>query len=519
MQPATSRTRFGYLTVAFTALMALTISLIFPTSATASPEDDNWPRIAGADRYETSLLVAKTAYPQANKVYLVSGQNWPDALSAASFNDGPILLVPPNDPGKAQQMVATLGTPAVTIIGGPGALPTNYDNAFPGAKRIAGADRYETSLLVAKTAYPNPDKVHAVPGWNWPDALSAASFNDGPILLIPYGKTQNQIEDQIHAHLGPAPKYVTLIGALQSVWNKHHKYGYDGEPLGREDRYGTSFSISMYAQEIGAHYQHFLVSGTNWPDGLSAASFPNGIIHLVQPGQPEKWRNWYQLEPTNSTIIGGPGALPTTSTAPQPQPQAQPATPGTGNNQNLGDCEAGPNYPNGRYWKEGWPTTYYDEQDHQTIKLCYNDATLADYHNVRSIEDEHARLLNEHRISLGLPPLRRDPELDAFARKNCERVGTIDNLGHDRAFMLTELGRRVGENATGDESGGFRYLVGAAVVTKPGNPAVTTLQSLLDSPDHRANIERSSYGSFGVGAKVYPDSQGHPIIILFEEFE
>ncbi len=299
MQPATSRTRFGYLTVAFTALMALTISLIFPTTATASPEDDNWPRIAGADRYETSLLVAKTAYPQANKVYLVSGQNWPDALSAASFNDGPILLVPPNDPGKAQQMVATLGSPAITIIGGPGALPTNYDNAFPGAKRIAGADRYETSLLVAKTAYPNPDKVHAVPGWNWPDALSAASFNDGPILLIPYGKTQNQIEDQIHAHLGPAPKYVTLIGALQSVWNKHHKYGYDGEPLGREDRYGTSFSISMYAQEIGAHYQHFLVSGTNWPDGLSAASFPNGIIHLVQPGHPEKWRNWYQLEPTN----------------------------------------------------------------------------------------------------------------------------------------------------------------------------------------------------------------------------
>ena len=57
MQPATTRTRFGYLTVAFTALMALTISLIFPTSATASPEDDNWPRIAGADRYETLSLI------------------------------------------------------------------------------------------------------------------------------------------------------------------------------------------------------------------------------------------------------------------------------------------------------------------------------------------------------------------------------------------------------------------------------------------------------------------------------
>ncbi|WP_295028751.1 cell wall-binding repeat-containing protein, partial [uncultured Mobiluncus sp.] len=380
----------------------------------------------------------------------------------------------------------------------------------------AGADRYETSLLVAKTAYPNPDKVHAVPGWNWPDALSAASFNDGPILLIPYGKTQNQIEDQIHAHLGPAPKYVTLIGALQSVWNKHHKYGYDGEPLGREDRYGTSFSISMYAQEIGAHYQHFLVSGTNWPDGLSAASFPNGIIHLVQPGHPEKWRNWYQLEPTNSTIIGGPGALPTT-TAPQPQPQQQ----GTGNNQNLGDCEAGPNYPNGRYWKEGWPTTYYDEYYHQTIKLCYNEPVLAFFHDVSAIEDEHARLLNEHRVSLGLHPLQRDPELDAFARKNCERVGTGD-LGHDRAFMLTELGRRVGENATGDASGGFHHptgITGLTEVTKQGNPAVTTLQSLLDSPPHRANIERSSYTRFGVGVSVYPSSSGNPIVTLFEEFE
>ena len=516
MQPAASRTRFGYLTVAFTALMALTVSLIFPTSATASPEDDNWPRIAGADRYETSLLVAKTAYPQANKVYLVSGQNWPDALSAASFNDGPILLVPPNDPGKAQQMVATLGTPAVTIIGGPGALPTNYDNAFPGAKRIAGADRYETSLLVAKTAYPNPDKVHAVPGWNWPDALSAASFNDGPILLIPYGKTQNQIEDQIHAHLGPAPKYVTLIGALQSVWNKHHKYGYDGEPLGREDRYGTSFSISMYAQEIGAHYQHFLVSGTNWPDGLSAASFPNGIIHLVQPGQPEKWRNWYQLEPTNSTIIGGPGALPTTTTnAPQPKPQLAIQAPG--NNPSLGDCGAGPAYPNGRYWKEGWPTTYYDEH------LCYNEPLFALLHDVSAIEDEHARLLNEHRISLGLPPLRRDPELDAFARKNCERVGTATDADHDLAFMRTELGRIIGENLTADLNGGLHRptgVTGITEVTRHGNPAVTTLQSLLESPPHRANIERPSYTRFGVGVSVYPSpSSGFLNVLLFEEFE
>ncbi len=50
MQPTIIRTRFGYLTVAFTAIAALIISLIFPTTATASPEDDNWPRVAGADR-------------------------------------------------------------------------------------------------------------------------------------------------------------------------------------------------------------------------------------------------------------------------------------------------------------------------------------------------------------------------------------------------------------------------------------------------------------------------------------
>ena len=518
MQPAITRTRFGYLTVAFTALMALTISLVFPTTATASPEDDNWPRIAGADRYETSLLVAKTAYPQASKVYLVSGQNWPDALSAASFNDGPILLVPPNDPGKAQQMVATLGTPAVTIIGGPGALPTNYDNAFPGAKRIAGADRYETSLLVAKTAFPNPDKVHAVPGWNWPDALSAASFKDGPILLVPYGKTQNQIEDQIHAHLGPTPKYVTLIGALQWAWNKHHKYGYDGEALGREDRYETSFGISMYAQEIGAHYQHFLVSGTNWPDGLSAASFPNGIIHLVQPGHPEKWRNWYQLEPTNSTIIGGPGALPTTTTT-APQPQPQPATQGTGNNQNLGDCGAGSAYPNGRYWKQGWPTTYYDEQDHQTIKLCYNDPDLEVFHNVSTIEDEHFRLLNEHRVSLGLHPLQRNPELDAFARKNCERVGTADNLSHDGEFMMTELGRPVNENTASSFNTVLKRSFGVAEVIPDGNPASEILARLINSPYHRANLETDVATTVGIGAKVYQDTPGHFVTILFEEFD
>jgi hypothetical protein len=54
--------------------------------------------IGGADRYDTSAQVAEFAYPDGSDiVYIASGEDFPDALSAAS-GGGPVLLVPRDGP-------------------------------------------------------------------------------------------------------------------------------------------------------------------------------------------------------------------------------------------------------------------------------------------------------------------------------------------------------------------------------------------------------------------------------------
>ncbi|NYE01932.1 hypothetical protein BJY21_003116 [Kineosphaera limosa] len=55
--------------------------------------------VAGADRYATSALLARRAYPVgARTVYLASGIGGVDAAAALSLTDGPLFLVPPCGP-------------------------------------------------------------------------------------------------------------------------------------------------------------------------------------------------------------------------------------------------------------------------------------------------------------------------------------------------------------------------------------------------------------------------------------
>lgn len=52
-------------------------------------------RIAGADRYETSVLISQAFFPEgASTVFIASGQTMVDALPAGATSAGPVLLVP-----------------------------------------------------------------------------------------------------------------------------------------------------------------------------------------------------------------------------------------------------------------------------------------------------------------------------------------------------------------------------------------------------------------------------------------
>ena len=87
-------------------------------------EPRNVSRIAGANRYETAALASQAAYPTGAPVcYVVSGENFADALAAGSFNDGPILLTQASRlPKPTADEVRRLRVKRVVVLGGAAAV-------------------------------------------------------------------------------------------------------------------------------------------------------------------------------------------------------------------------------------------------------------------------------------------------------------------------------------------------------------------------------------------------------------
>lgn len=168
-------------------------------------------RLGGIDRYETSVKIAdqigvKTGTP----IVLAYGENYPDALSISSIAaemQYPILLVQKDGLSDAvKNEIAAIKPTKVYIIGGEGVIGatvesqvaqiTSLDKA--NIVRIAGADRYETSLAVAQ--YFNlSGNVCIATGNNFPDALAGSVYaanHNAPIILA-----DGSLSDQVMNYL------------------------------------------------------------------------------------------------------------------------------------------------------------------------------------------------------------------------------------------------------------------------------------------------------------------------------
>src|SRR5262249_49001083 len=100
----------------------------------------------------------------------------------ATAKHGPLLMTPPdslNAATKAEiQRILPTGSD-VYLLGGTGAISSAVETQITALNfhpvRIAGADRYETSLKIANAVDPPPGLVLAATGANFPDALSAGA--------------------------------------------------------------------------------------------------------------------------------------------------------------------------------------------------------------------------------------------------------------------------------------------------------------------------------------------------------
>lgn len=241
-------------------------------------------KIAGETRYDTSVDISKKVYSSSEKVYLVSGEKFPDALSSAALagkGDGPILLINDKNVDKILSEINRLGAKEIVFIGGNAISKANEDKikAFAEEKTIVvsaiiGKNRYETAIKVAEETIAkrgNKGKVIIADGRNYPDAVSIAPYasKEGiPVILVNGNNVPKEVKDFLSKY---KIKDAIVVGGTNAVGKDVEKLFKKVDRVAGEDRYETSKKIAdkFFADSSTV----FIASGESFADSLSVSYY------------------------------------------------------------------------------------------------------------------------------------------------------------------------------------------------------------------------------------------------------
>ncbi|HKJ12778.1 MAG TPA: cell wall-binding repeat-containing protein, partial [Ornithinimicrobium sp.] len=142
-------------------------------------------RIDGSNRYTTAAKVVSDYPPDVPRVYLASGENYPDALAGAALaahQNAPLLLTKPGSlPASMAEELERLSPGRLIVLGGSGAVSTS--TARQAARysdtgtftRVSGPNRYGTAEAVSRLYPASRRRAYVASGSAYPDALVAAA--------------------------------------------------------------------------------------------------------------------------------------------------------------------------------------------------------------------------------------------------------------------------------------------------------------------------------------------------------
>ena len=254
-----------------------------PTSPVANDTATNRPetgRIDGRDRIETAINISKQAYNKAKTVIVVRHDLFPDSMTAsvlAKLKDAPILLNPTDKlDSRVGDEIKRLGAEEIIIVGGQNSVSEKvreelkaYDSD-KNVERIAGADRYGTSEMVAKRVVGITGKKNTgvvASGQVFPDALSVGTFasREGyPILLVKKDSVPSQIQNAMK-DLDINKTYIA--GGTNTIsTSTEAKLPNVVERMAGSTRYETSVAIAK--SKFGASKEAYIASGEEFADAL-----------------------------------------------------------------------------------------------------------------------------------------------------------------------------------------------------------------------------------------------------------
>lgn len=160
-------------------------------------------RLAGVNRYATSVAIGSRFQQNVNVVYVATGLDFPDALSSASAAaklGGPLLLTQPDVLTEVVAQEIRRLKPAQIVVAGSEATitPDVFKALTVIAKeqlplrvvpvtRLGGADRFETAEKIIAHAFTVSDQAYIATGRTFPDALAAsaaAGALGAPVFLV-----------------------------------------------------------------------------------------------------------------------------------------------------------------------------------------------------------------------------------------------------------------------------------------------------------------------------------------------
>lgn len=242
------------------------------------------PRICGDDRYLTAVQIAKTEWTSSPNIVLVTGLDYPDALSAtplAKQLNAPILLTEKNSlRPEVLSEIESLKPANIYIVGGTGVISDTIKKGLEstGIKctRIYGSDRYGTALNVAQYMASNfsmSSEAAIATGTNFSDALSiasAAAIKNMPILLLPKSGVPDSIKAYIKDQKITKAYVVGGTGVISDA--AASAIPCTNKRVGGSDRYDTNSKvINEFSGDFNFNLS-YLATGDDFPDALSGSA-------------------------------------------------------------------------------------------------------------------------------------------------------------------------------------------------------------------------------------------------------
>jgi putative cell wall-binding protein len=182
-------------------------------------------RIQGETRFETAANILREAGIKSKSALIVNGYQSADAMVAGSVayaNQWPILPVQKDQiPELTQSSLDRLGIEQAYLIGGTEVISKRVENELTKqgitVTRVAGDNRYATSIEAATTFFERPTGMIVVNGQALADAVGAAVYGQ-PILYTAVDKPGKALEEWVRQEAGQGRLgWMVLVGGEQVI--------------------------------------------------------------------------------------------------------------------------------------------------------------------------------------------------------------------------------------------------------------------------------------------------------------